>query len=373
MSLTVSAVLRHLRRVSIVLLAAAVAAGCNAEATNPTTAKRQAVETMTVGFEPGFRTASYAGTVKPRYQSDLGFRVAGKIVERLIEVGSVVTKGQVIARLDPSDFQLALAAQQAELQAAETSSEEAAASLARFEALLEKGHVARAAVDQRTSAAAEARSRVERAERSVELARNQLAYATLVSDSDGVVTALPVEAGQVIAAGQLVARVARRDAIEVEVALPEQDLDIARRGTAVADFWGDVAPRVPVELREVAPDADPVSRTFRARFALSEITSAPALGRTASIHLTLDTGGSVAALPLSAIANEGGASVVWVVSPDGTRALPRPVTIKSLEKDRALISSGLNAGERIVAFGVHMLDTHKPIRPVETRAQFSQK
>lgn len=362
----------HIRLLATALVGSAALAGCKAEATSPAGARPQSVETVTVTFEPAVQTWSYVGTVKPRYQSDLGFRVAGKITARLVEVGSVVKKGDVIARLDPTDFELTLAAQEAEAAAAKTNRDEASAALERFRLLFNDGHIAQAALDQRVSAAAEANSRVERAARNVDLARNQLTYTNLVSDSDGVVTAIPVEEGQVVTPGQLVARVARRDALEVEVALPEQDVEAARTAIGEADVWGGGATRFPVTLREVAPDTDPVSRTFRARFSLHVEGGALDLGRTATVHLQARTKETVATLPLAAISSDGPSPVAWVVSEDGTRAIPRPVTIKALEKDRVLVSSGLRAGDRVVAFGVHMLDPQKAIRPVEPRALYSQ-
>lgn len=347
--------------------------GCNADADVPSPTRPQAVATVTVKLEPAERGWSYVGTVKPRYQSDVGFRVGGKIIARSVEVGSWTKKGDVIARLDPSDFELALAAQDAELAAAKVSRDETAAALERFRVLFRDGHVSRSALDQRQSAAAEAQSRVDRAERNVELARNQLAYTTLVSDSDGIVTALPVEVGQVIAAGQLIARVARRDAVEVEVALPEQDVAAVREAAAEAELWGNGS-RFSATLREIAPDAEPVSRTFRARFALTNMGEiAPDFGRTATLHLKTKSAGSVAALPLSAIANENGRPVAWVVADDGQHAVARPVMVHAYDQDKVLVSAGLNAGDRVVALGVHMLDADKPIRPIEARALVSQK
>ncbi|MBY0224793.1 MAG: efflux RND transporter periplasmic adaptor subunit [Hyphomicrobium sp.] len=363
-----------LRANLLAVLAGLAVAGCNAEADVPSATRPQAVETVTVKLEPAGRTWSYVGTVKPRYQSDLGFRVGGKIIDRSVEVGSWTKKGDVIARLDPSDFELALAAQEAELAAAQVGRDETVAALERFRVLFRDGHVAQAALDQRQSATAEARSRVERALRNVELARNQLAYSTLVADSDGVVTSLPVEVGQVVAPGQLIARVARGDAIEVEVALPEQDVAAAREAMAEADLWGNRGSRVAATLREVAPDADPVSRTYRARFALTNFAnSAPDFGRTASLYLRARSAGFVAKLPISAIANENGKPVAWVVSDDGRHAVARPVTILAYERDGVLVSEGLANGDRVVALGVHMLDADKTIRPIEARALVSQK
>lgn len=355
-------------RSTAVLLTAALLAGCDAGATDNATATPQAVETLTIRLEPSARTWTYVGTVKPRYQSDLGFRVAGKMTSRHVEVGDYVKKDQVIAGLDPADFELALAAQEAELAAATTTRDEAIASLNRFETLFAQGHVSKAALDQRASAAVEARSRFDRAQRNVELARNQLAYAKLASDTAGVVTSLSVEAGQVVAAGQLVAKVARLDFIEVEVALPEQQLEDVRGAIAEVEIWGAGGERLPATLREVAPEADPVSRTFRARFAIADPSRVANLGRTATVYLTARSAGQIAVLPLSAVSNDGTGTVAWVISADGTRATPRKVAVQTFEKDRVIVTSGLTNGERVVALGVHMLDPGKPIRPVQTRA-----
>ena len=363
-------------RTGLVLATAGVLAACDAGASNQTPPKPQAVETLTIALQPSSRTWSYVGTIKARYQSDIGFRVGGKVVARLVDVGERVESGQVLARLDPADLELALAAQEAELAAATASRDEAVASLGRYDTLFGEGHVSKAALDQRASAAAEARSRVDRGQRNVSLARNQLGYATLVSDATGVVTALPVEAGQVVAAGQLVAKVARLDAIEVEVALPEQDVDTVRGAKANAVIWGMSADNqqksLTARLREVAPDADPMSRTFRARFALDDPGPDAALGRTATVQLSTGPSDNVAILPLSAVVNEGKGAVVWVVSADGTRAASRPVTIQSLDKSRVLVSSGLNNGDQVVVLGVHLLDPGKPIRPIQTQKSTSK-
>jgi multidrug efflux system membrane fusion protein len=356
-------------RLSLPLLLVPALAGCDAGAGDDKAASTppQAVETVTVALEPTVSAWTYVGTVEPRYQSDLGFRVAGKVVARLVEVGERVTKGQTLARLDANDYELSLSAQEAERAAAKTSRDEAEAALGRYRKLFAQGHVSQAALDQRVAAAAEADSRLERAERQVALAANQLSYATLSSDADGVVAALPVEAGQVVQAGQLVARVARLDALEVEVALPEQQVDAVRAADAQVEIWGAASVRLPAALREVAPDADPVSRTFRARFALKAAPGDNVLGRTATVHLSAKSTKTFAALPLSAVSNDGKGAVAWVVSTDGTRAIPKPIDIARVEKDRVLVASGLADGDRVVALGVHMLDPGKPIRPVSTR------
>jgi multidrug efflux system membrane fusion protein len=347
-------------------LAASALAGCNNQdvvASSPP----QSVQTMTVALIPEAPEWSYVGVVRPRYESDLGFRVGGKIISRSVELGERVEASQIIARLDPTDLQLALGAQKAEFAAAKTSLDEAQAALGRYETLFQQGHVAKAALDQRVSAAAEAKSRVERSERNVSLADNQLSYATLKADHAGVVSALPIEVGQVVAAGQLVARVARLDSLEVEVAIPEQMLEAVKQARAEVELWSGGGKRLAAKLREVSPEADPVSRTYRARFAITESPRDIELGRTATVHLIGAGHGEVASLPLSAIMNDGKGARAWVVAADGTRAVPTPVDVQSIAQDRIIVKAGLKSGDRVVTLGLHMLDPDKPIRVIEQR------
>lgn len=350
---------------ALMIVLAATLASCKPEqraATPP-----QPVQVMTVALAPAAAGASYVGTVRPRFESDLGFRVAGKVVARLVDVGQKVTAGQPIARLDPTDLRLAFEAQQAELAAARSSREQAIASEERARVLLAKGHVAQAVLEQRVAAADEAKSRVERAERNLAIASNQLAYAVLESDRAGVVSALPVEAGQVVAVGQPVARLARLDALEVEVAIPEHLAANVKTGAAEIEVWGSAHGRLAATLRELSPDAERTSRTYRARFALPAGTAIE-LGRTATVHIAAASAEPVAHVPLPALTNDGAGAHVWVLDAGGTRAKRRPVTVAALAQDYALISSGLAAGERIVTLGVHMLDEAKPVRVVEQRA-----
>ena len=327
----------------------------------------QPVQVMTVALAPAASGASYVGTVRPRFESDLGFRVAGKVIERLVDVGQRVEAGQVIARLDPTDLRLAVEAQQAELTAARSSGEQAVAAESRTRILLAKGHVSQAVLDQRVAAADEARGRVERAERNLAIADNQLTYAVLTTDRAGVVSALPVEAGQVVPIGQPVARLARLDALEVEVAIPEHLAETVRTGTADVELWSSERGRMAATLRELSPDADRASRTYRARFSLPAGTSVE-LGRTATVHITTGSAAPMAQVPLPAVTNDGAGAYVWVLAAEGTRVERRAVAIAALTREHALVSSGLAAGDRIITLGVHMLDEARPVRVVEQRA-----
>ena len=184
-------------------------------------------------------TRSYTGTIKPRYESDLGFRVAGKIVERLVNIGDRVTPGMTLARLDASDYRLSLESAEAELKAAQSSLKQTEADEKRYAALNEKKWVSDASYEQKKATADEARGRVERATRALALAKNQLAYTDLVATEAGVITALPVEVGQVVSAGQLIARVARLDELEAVVSIPESRIDGDRNAAATVTLWAD--------------------------------------------------------------------------------------------------------------------------------------
>lgn len=352
--------------VAAVLIGILVLPGCkpaeSARSTPP-----QPVQVMSVQASPSLVGWSYVGVVRPRTETDLGFRVAGKIVERLVDVGQKVEEGQVIARLDPTDYRLAVEAQEAEILAARSNLDQAVAAEQRYRILMQQGHVAKAALELRTAAADEARGRVERADRSLSLARNQLIYAELKADRRGVVSALPAETGQVIVAGQTVARISRLDGVEAEVAIPEHMVDAVKAARATVEIWGGTHQRLAASLREISPEADRTSRTFRARFTI-EAPLEVELGRTATVHLARHGDDRIVRVPLAAVMNDGRGAAVWVVDSNDTRVHRTTVTIAALTRDHALIASGLNTGDRIVALGVHMLDEAKTIRIVEQRA-----
>lgn len=353
----------------LVALALGLAA-CTPEARSSSGAAAlpQPVQVMTVAMQSAGETWSYTGVVRPRFEIDHSFRVGGKVVNRAVDVGQAVVAGQELARLDDTDLRLALEAQEAELKAALTSREQAEAALGRFTALFEKGHVAQAALDQRRAAADEARSRVSKAERNVELARNQLSYARLLSVSAGVVTSLSVEAGQVVAAGQAIVRVAQLSELEVAVAIPEHMAGAVQSAEAGVTFWNSDGARIPALIRELSPEADRVTRTYQARFSLPAGTSTE-LGRTAVVHLHRGGAERITRLPLSAVMNDGRSAHVYVLDDTNARVRRTPVAVVNLEQRHAVIASGLKPGDRVVTMGVHRLDDGRPVRVVEQRAE----
>jgi multidrug efflux system membrane fusion protein len=338
------------------------------EASTPATVRPQPVQVMTVDFEPAERQVTYTGTLQPRYESDLGFRVAGKVTARHIELGETVQAGDLLAELDATDLDLSVSSAGAELHAARSSLERAEADVERYRTLFEKRFIAQAALDEVSVARDEAASRLERAARALELSENQMAYAELRADHDGVVTDLPVEAGQVVSAGQPVLRLARRDAIDAVIAVPEHRLDRLAEAEAHVELWGDDAAPRPARLREIAPQADLASRTFEARFELGDLDPALVFGRTVTVSLEEPDRPMVASLPLSAVLSEGEGPRVFRVKDDGQSVEKVAVEVLRFAETGVLVSGGIDPGDRIVSLGLHRLDAALPVRVVEERA-----
>ncbi|MGY2047168.1 efflux RND transporter periplasmic adaptor subunit [Methylobacterium sp. JK268] len=317
-----------------------------------------------VAFEDRVPSRSFVGTIRPRIESDLGFRVQGKIEKRLVNVGDVVKVGQPLATLDEVDLRLQTEQAQAERAAATASLAQADADLKRAAILAGQGWTAASTLDRQRATAEEARSRLLRAERALTLARNAASYAVLAADADGVVTATLVEPGQVVAAGQAAIRLARTAEKEAVIAIPEALVGQAREGRATVGLWSDPTARLRAGLRELAPAADAATRTYLARFSLPDADARVQLGMTATVTLIGAGGERVARLPLSALLNQGGGPAVWTVDPAGALSL-RPVTVAAYEERDVLVAEGLAEGEQVVRLGVHKLDPALPVRVVD--------
>jgi RND family efflux transporter MFP subunit len=319
----------------------------------------------TAHYEAETPERSFVGTIKPRIESDLGFRVAGKVAKRLVEVGQTVEIGQPLATLDEVDLKLQAEQAVAEQTAAIGVLAQAAAAEQRAKELKGKGWTTDAQMDASRAAADEARARLDRAERSVELTRNSLSYATLAADARGVVTATLIEPGQVVAPGQASIRVARFDEKEAVVAIPETLVGRAKSGVASVTLWSEPNKKYAAKLREIAPAADPATRTYLAKFSLPEADDKVALGMTATLTLSDGTTERIARLPLSALFNEGGKPSFYVVDDNGAVTL-QPVDVKSYESNDVVISGGVSEGAKIVALGVQKLDPSQKVRIVSS-------
>lgn len=345
-------------------LVAVVLAGCKSESAEYK-APPQPVRAAAVTFTAAVKTHSYTGIIKPRYESDLGFRVSGKIVERFINIGDKVTPDMALARLDDTDYRLSLESAGAELKAAESSLAQADADEKRYARLTERGWVSAAGYDQKRAAADEARGRVERARRSLSLAKNQLDYTSLRTTEAGIVTALPVEVGQVVSAGQLIARVARLDELEAVVSIPESRIDSDRGALPSVTLWAAPDHVYEAKLREVSPQADPATRTYQARYSILKPDDGIALGKTATVHLAHTGNGAQVKLPLSAVFKNEGQPSVWLIDEAHGRLIKKGVEVVAWTETSAIVAGGLEAGQKIVAAGVHKLDAGIPVRIVE--------
>ena len=340
-------------------------AGCEAS-TAPAIKSERPVQVQRVAFESENASREFVGVVRARHETDLGFRVAGKIVTRIVNVGDRVRAGDVVARLDPQDLQLQTESASAELAAATSNQAQTAADHQRYVTLRERGFASIADFDRKKLAKDEAEGRVERAKRSLELARNQLAYTELKADADGVITATLAEPGQVVAIGQPVARLAHHGEKEAVVALPESWLAEARKAKATVRLWHDRERAFAATLRELSPQADSASRTYEARFTIRDADDAVAFGMTATVALSLGSDTPVARLPLSAILNRGNGPAVYGVDANGSLT-QRPVAVASFTEDSAIVTSGVSDGDKVVTLGAQKLEAGLKVRTIETR------
>lgn len=351
--------------VGISLAAIAVAlAGCDNSLAERAVPSRP-VLVAAVHYEAESPERSFVGTIKPRIEADMGFRVPGKVSRRLVDVGQTVDVGQPLATLDEVDLKLQAEQAEAEFRAATGVLAQAAAAEQRAKDLRAKGWATDAQLDSAKASADEARARLNRAERSVELTKNSLSYATLVADSRGVVTATLVDPGQVVAAGQAAIRVARFAEKEAVVAIPETLVGRAREGVATVTLWSEPNKKYVAKLREIAPSADPATRTYLAKFSLPGAGDRVELGMTATVTLADPQTERVARLPLSSLYSQGGDPSLYVVDDKGDVTL-KPVAVKSYDTNSVIIAGGVEEGAKIVVLGVQKLDSTQKVRVVSS-------
>jgi len=319
-----------------------------------------------VHYVAALRDRTFVGSIRPRIESDLGFRVGGKVSKRLVEVGALVVAGHPLATLDEVDLKLQAEQAEAELRAATGVLGQASAAEARTKELRQKGWSTDAQLDQAKAAADEARARLNRAERSVELTKNSLSYATLVADAAGVVTSTLVEPGQVVAAGQTAFRVAQLAEKEVVVAVPETLLARAKSGEARVSIWSVPDKLYIAKLRELAPSADPATRTYLAKFSMPGVGDEVQLGMTATLILSEPASERVARLPLSALFDQGAGPAMYVADATTGAVTLKPVTVKAYESNDVLISGGVEEGAKVVALGVQKLNPAEKVKIVSS-------
>lgn len=337
--------------VSSLLVAMLSIAGCSKKVEK--TEDIRPVRTLTVAPAAGQAVAELSGEVVPRYESRIGFRVGGKIVARKVEVGSVVKRGQVLMQLDPSDLQLSQAQAKAAVAAAESSLTLAKAELERYRELRDKNFVSQAVLDAKEAAYKSAYSGHEQALAGFKVQANQSNYTTLVADADGVVTGLDAEVGQVVSSGTPVVRLARTGDIEVRVSIPEDQVAALRQVSAVTvKTWANPDLALEGRIREVAPAADPATRTFTAKIALPKAGDSVRLGMTATVAFAAPVPPAIR-LPLSALHNDKDQTTVWVVENDKVKRVP--IQVAGATGNELLVGAGLNPGQVVVTAGVNLL------------------
>lgn len=340
-----------------VLLAAGALVACSRPEPPPEPVR--AVKVMTVAPTEAAFAHEFSGEVRARTEVRLGFRVAGKLTARPAEVGQVVRPGQVLAQLDGADYQLAAQSADAQLRAAQTQRDLAAADLRRFTELKAQQFISAAELERRETALKAAQATLEQAQAQAKAQANQRAYTTLVAERAGVVVAVEAEPGQVLAAGAPVLRLAEGRARDVVVSLPEQLVGRVRVGQPVqVRLWAGGAIHA-ASVREVAASADPVSRTFAVKLALPDAASDANLGATAFVRwLPLAPGAGtppVIKLPTSALWADGQTTAVWLYDPALRQVRRRTVVLASADGNQAVVASGLQGGEQVVVAGVHVL------------------
>lgn len=325
---------------------------------------------MEIAYQRRSQSLVLAGTVVPRIESTLGFRVAGKIVSRTVDVGTTVKPGDLIAQLDPADYRLAVDNARAALASADADYARAKADHERYLNLRGSTAFVPQTLDQRQSLAATAWARVEQARSQLSSAENNLAYTELRADTAGVVTSVQAEVGQVLAQGQGVVRVARTDALEILVGVPEHRLKTVREARAATfELWSDPGRRHVAKLRELSPSADPMTRTYPARFSVVDPPEFIGLGMTATLAFERPDAQEVAEVPLSAIFQRGTQPAVWVVDRESGTVTLRPVAIARWRDDSAAIASGVKQGELIATAGVHKLEAGQKVKPLHQQLQ----
>lgn len=308
----------------------------------------------------GAQEHRFTGVVTSRVQSDLGFRVDGKVVSRLVDTGQAVRRGQPLMRVDPADYALAATAQAGVVEAARARAEQTASEERRYRGLVSAGAISALVYDQAKAAAEAAKAQLDAAEAQSRVSRNAAAYTTLVADADGVVTETLAEPGQVVAAGRPVVRLAHAGPREAAISLPETLRPAL--GSAARALVFDGAPESQARLRLLSDSADPQTRTFEARYVLSGPAASAPLGATVTILIPTDRGGSALQVPLGAIHDAGKGPGVWVVASDSSTVTWRPVRLSGVGAETATVSSGLALGERFVALGAHLLHQGQRVR-----------
>lgn len=309
----------------------------------------------------GTAERAFTGVIAAKVQSNLGFRVSGKIIQRLVDTGQTVRAGQPLMKLDPVDLKLTIVAQTNAINAARATAIQARADEARYKNLVGEGWISHQRYEQAKSALDNAEAQLAAAEANAQLARNAEDYSVLTADADGVVMETLSEPGQVVSAGQTVVRLAHAGAREASVDLPET-VRPAIGSEATATLYGDLKSRSSARLRQLSDAANPATRTYEARYVLSGPAANAPLGATVTLHIPQFKNKNILEVPVSAVVDNGSSSGVWLIDQQKMAVDFRPVTLAGVGEETALISSGVHAGDQVVALGGRLLHNGDNVR-----------
>ena len=346
--------IKSIQATALLLAGALSLLGCTKP--TPTEEPIRAVKVITVGLASVQTGAEFAGEVRARVESRLGFRVGGKIVRRQAELGQRVKVGQILAQLDPQDYKLAADAGRAQVAAATTSRDLAAADFKRFKELRDQNFISSAELERREGAFKAAQAQLEQAQAQFSGQGNQAAYTTLVADVAGVVTSVDAEPGQVVAPGTPVVRIAQDGPRDVVFSVPEDRVAQIKPGSGVNVRVWSANTTLQGVVREVAASADPVTRTFGVKVSL-DVKDPVTLGTTVAVtpQALRSSAAQVIKLPTSALVQSAKSSAVWVLDSTSMTVRLQPVQVATADGNEVVLASGLQPGAVVVSAGVHVL------------------
>jgi len=326
--------------------------------------KPRLVKLISVQASSSQQNLELAGEIIARVESPLGFRVNGKVVRRLVETGQTVQKGQALAELDPRDYELAKTASSSQLSAAKSDLALAEAEYKRFQELQTKQFVSELDLDRKRVAVSAAAARLKSLESNVSLDSNRIADTILRADSDGVVSQVQADVGMVVSAGQPIVTIAQQGAREIVVEFPEDRRTIAEQyPQAQVSLWAQPQAKYTAKLRELSAVADPITRTFRARYSIQAPTNALALGQSATLHINLQGQSGLIKLPTSALVGKGQQTTVFVFNPQSQKLQSQAVQVAGVDGNDVIVA-GLQQGQQVVVAGVHVVHEGQVVRPL---------
>jgi RND family efflux transporter MFP subunit len=339
--------------------------GCGRPQESDPRTKPELVRVVEVGSSSG-ADPSFTGVVSARVQSNLGFRVPGKITNRLVDTGQFVRAGQPLMTIDRTDYVHAITARAETVAAAKAKALQTAADEVRYRGLVKTGAVSASIYDQIKAASDAAQADLAAAKSQEQVARDEDGYSQLLADADGVIVEALAEPGQVVMAGQTVVKLAHSGPREAAVNLPET-LRPELGSAAYATLYGN-ATRIPVRLRQLSGAADPQTRTFEARYVLQGAAANAPLGATVTVHLSGDAGTDMLQVPAASVLDQGKGPGIWVLNPSTSTVSFQAVEVRQLGEEQATISGNVHPGQQVVALGVHLLRDGQHVR-VENKAE----